>query len=170
MMNNQRGLILVELIAVIVLVGIIATFTGFFLYTGLNGYLKAKRYADGAFNAQMAMDRISLELRNINEIQGTPSHTSITYKNENMTGTRTLSYVDAEHQVKLKVNDSPDYPLLEDVTALNLLSYSYMNLDGDTATPPTEELAIIDVELTLEDIDKKFTTRIFPRNMIEKIW
>ncbi len=165
-MNTQRGLILVELIAVIVLVGIIATFTGFFLYTGFTGYLNAKKTADGAFNAQMAMDRIYLELRNISEIKGTPSNTSITYKNEKLTGTRTLKY--ENNQVIIRV-DPDDYPLLEDVAAFSL-SYSYMNLDGDTAAPPTEEVAGINVTLELTDVNRQFTTRVYPRNMIEKTW
>jgi type II secretory pathway pseudopilin PulG len=171
-MKKQCGLILFELIAVIVLVGIIATFIGFFLYTGLNGYLKTRKNSDGAFNAQMAMNRITLELRDIYEIHGSPTSpdTSITYKSEKLTGTRTLSYVDADHQIKLKVNDSPAYPLLEDVTALNLLSYNYMNLDGDTAPSPTQEVAHIDVEFTLVDIGETFKTKVFPRNMIEKTW
>ncbi len=38
----QKGFTLVELIATLVLVGIIGTFTTLFMYTGLNGYLRAK--------------------------------------------------------------------------------------------------------------------------------
>ena len=66
-MKNQRGFALIELIAVIVLVGIIASFSTFFLYTGFTGYLNTKNTTEGALNAQMALDRISLELRNIGE-------------------------------------------------------------------------------------------------------
>ena len=165
-MKNQRGFILVELIAVIVLIGIIATFTGFFLYTGISGYLKTKAATEGALNAQMALDRITLELRNISKIEGTPSSTSLTYKNEKLTGPRTLSY--AGNQVLLRVVvDPPDYPLLEDVSAFSL-SYSYLNLDDDTA--PTQEVAHIGVEFTLGDLDKTFKTKIFPRNMVQKTW
>ena len=168
-MKNQRGFILVELIAVIVLIGIIATFTGFFLYTGISGYLKTKAATEGALNAQMALDRITLELRNISKIEGAPSSTSITYityKIEELTGTRTLSY--AGNQVLLRVVvDPPDYPLLEDVSAFSL-SYSYLNLDDDTAS--TQEVAHIGVEFTLGDLGKTFKTKIFPRNMVQKTW
>ena len=165
-MNDQRGLILVELIAVIVLIGIIASFTGFFLYTGINGHLKTKAATEGSLNAQMALDRITLELRNISKIEGTPSSTSITYKNEELTGTRTLSY--AGNQVLLRVVvDPPDYPLLEDVSTFSL-SYSYLNLDDDAAGTP--EVAHIGVEFTLGDLGKTFKTKIFPRNMVQKTW
>lgn len=155
-----------ELIAVIILVGVIATFTGFFLYTGFNGYLNAKKNADGAFNAQMALDRIALELRDINQIDGAPTISSITYKSEKLTGTRTLSYSSTDKRVSLSV-DTNNYPLLEDVADFKLY-YNYMNLDDDTA--PTLEVAHIDVELKLNDVDRQFTTKVFPRNMIEKTW
>ena len=51
---------LIELVAVIVLIGIIGSFTGFFLYTGISGYVKNKNNTEGALSAQIALDRISL--------------------------------------------------------------------------------------------------------------
>ena len=165
-MNSQRGFILIELIAVIVLIGIIGSFTGFFLYTGMNGYLKNKSTTEGALNAQMALDRISLELKNISEITPAPSSTSVTYKSksETLPGSRTLKYVGD----KIIINIAPDdYTLLENVSSFKL-SYAYQNLDHDTV--PVDEVAHIDVEFNLSEIDKTFKTKIFPRNMVEKTW
>ncbi len=163
-MNNQRGFTLIELISVIVLVGIIATFTGFFLNTGFTGYLKTKTRSEGALNAQLALDRISLELRSISEITPTPSSTSVTYKSETLPGTRTLKYVGE----KIIINVDPDdYALLENVSSFNL-SYTYLNLDHDTA--PEDEVAHIDVEFNLSGIGKEFKAKIFPRNMVQKTW
>ena len=62
------GFILVELIVSIVLIGIIGIFTSMFIYTGIKGYLMAKQTNEGAIKAQMALDRINLELRQINAI------------------------------------------------------------------------------------------------------
>ena len=163
-MKNQRGLILVELIAVIVLIGIIATFTGFFLYTGINGYLKTKTAIEGALNAQMALDRITLELRNISEITPVPSNTSVTYKSETLTGTRTLKYVGDEIFIRV---DPTDYLLLEDVSSFTML-YTYQNLDHDPV--PVDEIAHIEVEFNLSGIGKEFRAKIFPRNMVQKTW
>jgi prepilin-type N-terminal cleavage/methylation domain-containing protein len=162
-MNQQQGFALIELIAVIVLVGIIAAFSTFFLYTGFNGYVDTKNATEGALNAQMALDRISIELRNISEIIPTPSATSITfkcsYKSQEQAGTRTLKWLGDKIMINV---DSEDYPLLEDVKSFTL-KYPPNNDGGN-------EVASIEVEFELNDIGKKFKTNIFPRNMVEKTW
>ncbi|MFC1880516.1 type II secretion system protein, partial [Thermodesulfobacteriota bacterium] len=71
-MKQQKGLILIELIMTLVLIGIIATFTGFFIYSGINGYLRAKDITNGALDAQRALERISLELRYIEYFTSAP--------------------------------------------------------------------------------------------------
>jgi prepilin-type N-terminal cleavage/methylation domain-containing protein len=163
-MNNQRGFVLIELIAVIVLVGIIASFSTFFLYTGFNGYLNTKNATEGALNAQMALDRIALELRNISDILPTPSSTSVTYKSEELTGTRTLKYVGNDVLINVNAND---YKLLENISSFTL-SITARDLDHDIASD--DEVVRIDVEFELNDIGKKFKTNIFPRNMVKKTW
>ena len=166
---NQRGFVLIELITVIVLIGMIAGFTTIFLYTGFKGYEDSKTRNEGALSAQMALDRITLELRNINFIDPTPSSTSLTYKSETLTGTRTLKYVGDTILINV---DPPgdvakDYTLLEDVSSFQF-AYTYLNLDHDTA--PVDEVANIAVEFSLTDIGKKFKTKIFPRYMVPKTW
>jgi prepilin-type N-terminal cleavage/methylation domain-containing protein len=163
-MNNQRGLTLIELIAVIVLIGIIGSFTGLFLLTGINGYLKNRNNTEGALNAQMALDRISLEFRNITEITSAPSSTAVTYRSETLPGTRTLTYVGENIIINV---DPDDYTLLEDVSSFKL-SYTYQNLDRDPI--PVDEVAHIDVEFKLSAVDKTFKTKIFPRNLVKKTW
>ena len=163
-MKHQKGLILIELIMTIVLIGIIATFTGFFIYSGINGYLRAKYITNGSMDAQRALDRISLELRDITDITPTPTGTAVTYKSATLTGTRTLKFV----VDKIIININPnDYILLENVSSFNL-SYAYLNLDDDPA--PVLEVANIDVAFNLEDIGKDFKTKIFPRNLVKKTW
>lgn len=159
---NQRGFALIELIAVIVLVGIIASFSAFFLYTGFQGYLNTKKATEGALNAQMALDRIALEFRDINEIVTTPTpptSTAVTYKSEVLTGTRILKYEGGKIIIGI---GSQDYPLLEGVTSFNL-QYNYQNLDPFT---PELEVAGINVQFFLNEIGKKFETQILPRYMV----
>ena len=163
-MNNQKGFALIELIAVIVLVGIIASSSTFFLYTGFNGYLNTKNATEGALNAQMALDRISLELRNISDAISYVEDASLSYKSEALTGTRTLKYESNSKTIQISVNNS-DYNLLEDVPLTSFkLSVDCQNLVGNGAPL---EIALIDVRFQVGEIGKEFKTRIFPRNMAQ---
>ena len=128
-MNKQHGFALIELIAVIILVGIIASFSAFFLYTGFNAYVNTKNTTEGALNAQMALNRISMELRNINDAISYVEDTSVSYKSETLTGTRTLKYESNSKTIQITVDNS-DYNLLEDVplTSFKLL-VDCQNLD-----------------------------------------
>ena len=164
-MNNQKGFALIELMAVIVLVGIIATFSAFFLTTGFNGYLNTKNSTEGALNAQMALDRISMELRNIREVTGTPSSMSLSYISEDPTVTRTLKY--ENQRVFIRV-DTTDHMLLDNISSFDL-SFDTRDLDHDPP-PSDEEVAGIDVDFELNDIGQNFRTIIIPRNMVKKTW
>jgi prepilin-type N-terminal cleavage/methylation domain-containing protein len=167
-MKNQKGLILIELIMTIVLIGIIATFTGFFIYSGINGYLRAQYITNGSLDAQRALDRISLELRDITDITITPppDDESFTYKSDVLTGTRTLKYEGDTKTIFIRV-DPNDYVLLENVSSFSL-SYAGENLDNDPAS--VAEVAYIEVAFNLEGIGTNFRTRIFPRNLVTKAW
>ena len=164
-MRNHRGFALIELMAVIVLVGIIATFTTFFLYTGFNGYINTKTATEGALNAQMALDRISMELRSISELTSTPTSTTISYISEDPAETRTLKY---ENQ-KVVINfNNTDYTLLENVPSFSIFKPSPLDLDNDGLE---DDVPYIEVEFRVgideSGIRKPFRTRIFPRNMVE---
>jgi prepilin-type N-terminal cleavage/methylation domain-containing protein len=166
-MKNQRGFTLFELIAVIVLVGIIASFATFFLFTGARGYLKTKNATEGALNAQMALDRIALELRNISELTSTPTETSLSYKSEdmNLTGTRTLKY--ENQKVFIKV-DNTDYMLLDDISAFTISKAPPRDLDGDGSEDDVPYIEVaFRVGLNENEIQRWFRTRIFPRHMVE---
>ena len=164
-MNNQQGFALIELIAVIVLVGIIASFSTFFLYTGFNAYVNTKNATEGALNAQMALDRISQELRNIRELTGTPSSTSLSFKGEDSTEIRTLKY---ENQtVYIRINTT-DHTLLENIPSFSIAKPSPLDLDGDGSNDDVPYIEVeFNVGLNENGIGKPFRTRIFPRHMVE---
>ena len=164
-MNKQKGFALIELMAVIVLVGIIATFSAFFLRTGFNAYLNTKNTTEGALNAQMALDRISMELRNISDITTTPSNTSVTYQSVELTGTRTLKYVGNEIIISV---DATDYRLLDNISSFNL-SFATRNIDHNPFTDDNE-VAGIGVEFELNGIGQNFRTNIIPRNLVKRTW
>lgn len=169
-MKHAKGLILIELISVIVLVGIIASFTGFFLYTGINGYVNAKTNAEGSLNAQMALDRITLELRDLNYFTSAPDTTapdlSISYKSETLSGTRMIKYDTSNETIFINIAGT-DYKLLDDVSSFSL-AVTPMDLDNDGSA---DDVAAIELGFKLgignDNIGKEFKTRIFPRHMVK---
>ena len=159
--KHLQGLALIELITVIVLIGIIASFTTFFLYSGIEGYLNTKNTQEGALNAQMALDRISLELRDLDYFTSYSQNSTLTYTSKVLAGTRKLSY--SSDTIWLSI-DSNDYKLLEQVTAGSfVLSKAVRDLDHDGS----DEIAYFEVGFRVNGIGRDFNTNIFPRNMVE---
>ena len=155
---------LVELIAVLVLAGIIGTFATFFLYLSVNGYLNSKTASVGALNAQSALDRITLELRDLNYFTASPvtsGNAILAYQSEVFPGNRSLKYDAANNSIAINI-DGTDYLLLENVTTFSLsVTAKDLNYDG------VDDVAAIGVEFNLDGIGKDFKTAIFPRYMVK---
>jgi prepilin-type N-terminal cleavage/methylation domain-containing protein len=165
--KQAKGFTLVELIVTIVLVGIIGTFTTLFLFTGLQGYLRAKNNAEGALKAQIALDRISLELRDIKAISAFTDNTQIDYTSVTLPGNRQLIFHpdlnhDPEKQwIALSV-DGNENRLLDYVASFTMTA-AYADLNPYAGG---EEVQAIDVVFTVGEIGRQFSARIFPRNMV----
>ena len=160
MIKPEKGFTLVELIVTLVLVGIIGTFTTLFMYTGLNGYLRAKDTSEGALKAQIALDRISLELRDINTISAFTSDTNIGYTSETLPGNRQIRL--NGDQIDLDVNGNTNL-LLDSVASFDLeATYTDLNYFADGVL----EVESIEVSFTVGEIERPFSVRIFPRNMV----
>ncbi len=169
MIKQENGFTLVELIVTIVLVGIIGTFTTFFLYTGFSGYLRAKDTAEGALKAQIALDRISLELRDINAINNfsaTPDpNPSIDYTSTMLLSERRIRYDSANNEILLRVGGvGGDENLLLDGVRSFVMTATYADLNYYVGGG--NEVQAIDVVFTAGEIRRQFSTRIFPRNMV----
>ena len=168
--GQEKGFTLVELIVTIVLVGIIGTFTMLFLYTGFTGYLKAKDTAEGALTAEIALDRISLELRDINSISAFTADTNIDYTSVTLPGNRQIKFYPdpspnpnpdpKKQRIALSV-DGNENPLLDNVASFNMTA-TYADLNGGGS----DEVQAINVSFTVGEIGRQFRDRIFPRNMV----
>jgi len=160
--RSQKGFTLVELIVTLVLVGIIGTFTTLFMYTGLNGYLRAKDTSEGALKAQIALDRISLELRDIDKIDlGTYSDDArIDYTSVTLPYNRKILFNGGV--ISLDVNGNAN-ALLDEVSGFTMrMIPGELNYFADNKN----EVQAIDVSFKVGDIEREFSARIFPRNMV----
>jgi prepilin-type N-terminal cleavage/methylation domain-containing protein len=158
----QKGFTLVELIVTLVLVGIIGTFTTLFMYTGLNGYLRAKDTSEGALKAQIALDRISLELKDINNIFAYNSNTNIDFTSETLPSARRIRYDSGNEEILLSVA-GVEYLLVDDVQTFSLTANSR---DLNYYSGGALEVESIEVGFTVGEIERSFNARIFPRNMV----
>jgi prepilin-type N-terminal cleavage/methylation domain-containing protein len=166
--THEKGFTLVELVVTLVLVGIIGTFTTLFMYTGLNGYLRAKDTSEGALKAQIALDRISLELRDINSVSDFNADANVDYNSVTLPADRQIRYdVGAggdDSKIFLSV-DGNENLLLDNVPNFSMsVTYKDLNYYGDNV----DEVEAIEVSFTVGDIERPFRTRIFPRHMVRK--
>ena len=159
--QHPKGFALIELIAVIVLVGIISAFTTFFLYSGIKGYLSIKEANEGALNAQMALDRISLELRDLDYFTSFTEHSSLTFTSVVVSGTRKLSY--SSEAIWLSI-DTDNNKLLGNVDSGSfILSKTARDMNDDGS----DEVAFFEVGFSLNEMGRDFKTKIFPRHMVD---
>jgi prepilin-type N-terminal cleavage/methylation domain-containing protein len=164
MIKQETGFTLVELIVALVLVGIIATFTTLFMYTGLNGYLRTKDNSEGALKAQLALDRLSLELRDISEIEAFTANSAIDYLSTTLTGDRQIIYNANAATISLDVDGDINTldTLLDEVSSFTMTMIANRDLNNDAIN----EVEAIEVKFTVGKIGRQFSARIFPRNMV----
>ncbi len=169
--NTQKGLILIELVVTLILIGIIGGFTGLFLYTGVTGFLTSKKTSETALKAQATMDRITIELRNIKWESNRPvlNSTSITYQSddtENLPGTRSISYNSSNGTINLTVDGTPN--VLLDQIQPNSFNLSWTERDLNNLFSDGDELAEIQIVFKVLDVGTQFTVRVYPRNMVKR--
>jgi prepilin-type N-terminal cleavage/methylation domain-containing protein len=158
-MNQETGYTLIEIIASLVIVGIIATFSSLFLVVGLEGYEFTRKAADAAMKTEVALNRISLELRAINSISSYTENSSISYTSSDNKLAEGIKF--ASNGLFLTVNGN-DRKLIDDVSNPLLFIKSYdTDFDGDGEN----DVAYIDVGFSLSGMPD-FEVRVYPRNMV----
>ena len=172
-MKNNAGFTLIEIIAVLVLVGILSAMAGFGLVQGVEGYLFAKNNAATTQKAQLALERISRELAELSAIDSTSSGTAIIFSNP--AGSRKIGLAGstikwAAGSTLLPVGDI----LIEDVYGTNGFTVKYYDANNTepgvaSFSADPKQLARIDVTLLLARPDVTgghldFSTSVTPRN------
>jgi prepilin-type N-terminal cleavage/methylation domain-containing protein len=155
MRKREAGFTLIEIIVTLVLVGILSVFAGLFMTTYLNGYFMVKNNTETAMKAQMALDRMSLELKDATDISILTGNSLITYTNS-LGANRTIKYVSPN----IYLSTPTDQILIDQVQGFTL-SATYDNVYNVAA----DDVAFIDVGFTVTGFNP-FSTRIFPRTRI----
>ncbi|MBU2547968.1 MAG: type II secretion system GspH family protein [Proteobacteria bacterium] len=154
-MKGRPGFTLIETVVALLIAGILTAFGGMLIFGLLTGYIQAAGHAELAMKAQVALDRLALELRDMDQISALTADTSITYVTDGVT--RTIQFADSEIQLVTSETNA----LLGGVQTFSL-SASYDNLDGVSGN----ETAYIDVGFTMAGSGANFSCRIFPRNLV----
>jgi hypothetical protein len=144
-------------------------FATFFLYTGIRGFLTSRFSSETALQAQIALDRISTELRHVQAlVNPTPTATNIGYRSLDLslTGDRRISYDSAGREILLSVGANT-YDLLDNVSAFTL---SWVTKDLDASGDGNNEISEIRVAFTVSSAasgnQTDFETLVYPRSML----
>jgi len=166
----QKGFTLLELVTTLILVGMIGAFTSFFLYTGIRGFLTSKFSSETALQAQIALDRISAELRYIKYLEPSPVQTpnpnsnSIEYRSQDLNGARRIRYNSANREILLSVNGTANV-LLDNVSAFTL-SWVPKDLDQDGNNEISKIRVAFTVRSASTENETPFSAEIYPRSML----
>jgi prepilin-type N-terminal cleavage/methylation domain-containing protein len=152
MLKQKAGFTLIEIIVTLVLIGILSVFVGLFMSSFLSSYFVIKNNSETAMKAQMAIDRISMELRDVSDVSVLTDNSLITYTNPLGAG-RTISIVGSNIFLSTPSNNI----LIDHIQAFQL-SATYRNVYNIAA----DDISFIDIGFTVDGYNS-FNTRIFPR-------
>ncbi|MBI5520116.1 MAG: prepilin-type N-terminal cleavage/methylation domain-containing protein [Desulfovibrio sp.] len=165
MRGQQAGFTLFELIAVTVILGIIGVFVGIMISTGASGSLTARIAEENAQKGQIALERISLELRDVNGGPGasntaplvTATNIQYTTSQASLSGTRTLAYDSANKRITITPASGGTARTLVD--GVNACTMGYGGASGTYNITFT-------VSFTLTGTATPFSITVKPRNSI----
>lgn len=165
-MKKEAGFTLIEVIASLIIIGIITVFAGMAIVTGVKGYVFARDNASISQKAQLAMTRMSRELMELTNVT-TADASRVTY--ERLNGVYTI-YVE-DNKIKIASGGSPSGgdELVDYVSSFALTCNPDTN--GNSTWSIGNDIqslyAIkINLDLTRSDgsSDVTFSTTVNPRN------
>jgi len=155
-MRTPNGFTLIEIICTMVILGFIAVFGAMFLATGMRGALTSRLAEENGQKAQIALERIGLELRDINGATvvttGATPYIRYTSGQTKLSGTRTLAYDNAAKIITLTpASGGSAYTLVDGVSACA------MSFSG------TSYSTTLNVTFTLDNTPGDFSISVKPR-------
>lgn len=169
MAGRQRGFTIMEVIVTLVILGIIGVFGAMFMASGMRGFFQSRLGADVSMKAQIALDRISLELRYAKDLSAPGAivftgTTAIQYTSDdaNLGGIRQLFYTTNSTSGALYLDPGTGtYRLLVDGLSAFNATATMDDLNGDGM--PLEVYAI-NLDMTFDGVPTIFSLEVLPRN------
>jgi len=180
--RSESGFTLIEAIVSLILVGIMAAVAGIGLVYVVQGYLFTRANAATLQKGQIAMSRISLELKNISLVSSPSTSTSITFYSYKSEPTDPSIATKSKRSIRLsddgeKIEITESYtdgatniyhPLTDQVEANTGLKFQYYANYGDTTEcyPPSAKVILIKLRLVGADGNvMELIDRVTPRNI-----
>jgi prepilin-type N-terminal cleavage/methylation domain-containing protein len=170
-MKRQAGFTLVEIIAVLLIVAVVATVSGMAIVTGIKGYLFARDNASIGQKAQVTLSRLNREMKELHDVSvAEPSR--ITYKR--LDGGTVISqtlYLDpSDDTIKIAPGITPeDGDTLVDTVSNFTLTYFKKTGVWEAGIDNIRDLYTIGIDLYLarteDNSNVQFFTMVNPRNI-----
>jgi prepilin-type N-terminal cleavage/methylation domain-containing protein len=160
MLRGEEGFTLVEMIVTLILVGILCAFTGLFMISFLNGYFSVKNNTETAMKAQVALDRISSELKDLSPVSASvPLPISVLASDSQITYTTKSGAVRSIQcsGSKIYLTTSTSNVLIDNIEQFKLNA-----VYGNVYNTASDDVEYIDIGFTVSGYGS-FGTRIFPR-------
>jgi prepilin-type N-terminal cleavage/methylation domain-containing protein len=150
---NQKGFTLIEVIASLILVAILAVMVGFFFVQITKSYILTKQNAEAVQKAQIAITRIVKELSASTSLSS-PTAASVTYTRPTAV-TNTISIANGLVQISGTTNGT-----ITDNVVTASSSFAYFDAAGNTTANPAS-IKRIDVTLTVAGVGNPFTNSVW---------